>query len=144
MPSSIGPARAYLHDALRVGVAPISMIFGLPSTIVEEEQEVVAMLGIEGPSEDPAAFGNRRRQEVYDILVGVKVHQPDGTRQTVDARGFEIIDMVRNVALDSAHNTLGGHVLWCGPAAVRTDGVTPVEQGYVMFADVPIRCHARV
>lgn len=141
--SSIAAARGALYDLLVPALTPVQTTYGLPPTVETEEQEVVCMLGLEGPSEDVASLGSgNRREETYDIIVAVKVWKPDGTGRDVDSRAFTLVDLVRNTVL--ANRSLTQTVTWAQPVAARTDGPVPLQEGFIEIVELPIRCTARI
>lgn len=154
--SSIAPAREQLHagladhppfaephpdDAQREHV---QVTYGLPGD--DERWEIVAMLGVQGVSEDDAVVGNQRRNETYEIPLVVKVYDPaasDADRPTVDARGFEIADEIRDVV--SKDPTLGGAVRFARVSSQTSDGVGLAQGGgLVIYLQVNVRCEARI
>lgn len=163
--STIAAARAALY-ALLVADAPLSITptphnhqprpvqitYGPPA---HEELEVVALLGVRSPEEEVGALGARRREEVYELEVGVKVHDPTagpataeaiaaGTRTQidVDARGFELAEWVRSVV--HHHWTLSGTVRAAGVTRQITEGVQLAEKGALIFLLLTIECEATV
>lgn len=149
MASTIAGARQALYDALAAHVFPGTapqVEFGSP--LAYEEQEVVALMGVEAPDEDEAVFGGPRpRDEQFTLVVTVKVHDPAAeSGSVVDARGFELADEVRDVvyadqSLSGALGTAG----WARVESQTTEGAQPANGGgWFMFIDVRVRCRARV
>jgi len=143
--STIASARAALY-ALLVADAPdrtanvptqlpkpIQISFGPPAT---EDMEVVALLGVRSPDEDVETLGAFRRQETYELEVGVKVHNPAAgagseAAMLVDARGFELADWVRSVV--HGHWTLSSTVRTAAVIRQVTDGVQLADKGALIF-----------
>lgn len=150
--STIASARAALYTLL-VADAPVQsavparkvqIAYGPPT---HEEMEVVALLGVRNVDEEPGAIGARRREEEYELEVGVKVHSPaagagsEGS-QVVDARGFELAEWVRSVV--HGHWTLNGTVREAAVTSQITDGVQNAEKGALIFLLLTIYCAAAV
>lgn len=148
MPSSLSASYGNLYDLLvpaLAGLTPaVETVWGLPQTVESEPQEVVCLLGVEAPSEDAAALGNRRRSEEYSIIVAAKVYQPAGTARDVWTRMLVIVDTVRNTVLNNSNLNGAAGVLWAEPAEVRSDGTVPLQEGWIAFVEIPIRVHARI
>lgn len=144
MNSSISAARVGLFAKLVAGFeddTAVQVEFGPPGAY--EEQEVVALLGVVDPDEEPAAIGQRHKEEVYSLEVGVKAHDPAGTAQSVDLRGFTIADGVRGVVADNI--TLSGAVRTALVTSQTTDGAVQAEGGgWVIFIRILIECHQRI
>ncbi len=151
MSSSISAARqalfARLDAADTLGSAQIT--FGPPAEY--EEQEVVALLGVQDPREEPAAIGQLMKEEEYDLEVGVKVHDPAGDAADVDARGFALADAVCALLEPADRNlTLDGTVRTALVASMTTNGAMPAEgpdgtaAGWVIFLRILIRCAQRI
>jgi hypothetical protein len=147
MASTISAARAALYALLAANTYPGAVpqvTFGPPDAY--EEPEVIAMLGVESPDEEPAVIGGPRpREEQFVIVVGVKAHDPAGTATTVDARCWALADEVREVvyANQSLTNTLTTG--WARIASQTSDGAQPAEGGgWVAFCTVKVLCRARV
>lgn len=149
MASTISAARAALYALLVANTYPGSrpqVNFGPPD--VYEEHDVVALLGVEAPDEEPAVIGGPKpREERFTIVVAVKAHDPAGTAATVDARGWVLMDEVRDVVY--ANQTLSGAL--SAPGWVRVgsqtseDGAQPAEGGgWVFFGKVRVACRARL
>lgn len=155
MASSIGAARLALYDMLVDATWPTTtpqITFGAPAAY--EEAEVVALTGVESESEEPAVIGGSRpRDETFVLVVTCKVHDPAAdTGQTVDARGFALMDVVRatvyaDPALDGALSAPG----WASISSQRSDGAVPAQgervgttAGWVLFGEVRIACRARI
>lgn len=154
--STIAAARSALH-ALLVADAPpaaayefgqavgkVQISYGPPA---HEELEVVALLGVRSPVEDVGALGARRREETYELEVGVKVHNPAAgagstAAELVDARGFELAEWVRSVV--HGHWTLSGTVRAAGVTRQVTDGVQLADKGALIFLLLTIECEASV
>jgi hypothetical protein len=150
--STIAAARVALH-ALLLADAPaqtaqpaktVQISYGPP---VHEEMEVVALLGVRTPTEDVGALGARRREETYELEVGVKVHNPAAGAGSeaavlVDARGFELAEWVRSVV--HGHWTLNGTVRSAGVTRQITDGVQLADKGALIFLLLTVECEASV
>lgn len=146
MASTISGARQALYTLLAgaQALAGVQVTFGIPATTAGEEQEVVALLGIEAGEEDWAALGNKRRDEMYQIVVAVKAYDPSGTAATVDARCWQIVDAVRDTVLTQTTMGVDG-IQWVHPVGTRSDGVAPAQGGgWVAFATVPVGIKARL
>ncbi|MDP8961486.1 MAG: hypothetical protein M3N32_07735 [Actinomycetota bacterium] len=149
MPADIeAVARGALYDLLvpafaaaPYAAAPITVTYGLPHTQGAEPQEIVCMLGIEAPSEEAASLGNLQRDVVFDVIVAVKVYDPAGTGRSVDGRAFTLVGTVRSTV--KANMSLNGTVIWAQATAARTDGPLPVQEGWIVIVEVPIRVKAR-
>ena len=162
--STIASARAALH-ALLLADAPdrtantygelakkVQISYGPPA---HEEQEVVALLGVRDVSEDAGAIGARRREEEYELEIGVKVHDPTAgpvtaealaagkrTAIDVDARGFALAEWVRQTV--HRHWTLSGTVREAAVTRQVTDGVQLAEKGALIFILLTVYCVAAV
>ena len=154
--STIASARAAIH-ALLLADAPdrTANTYGEPAKKVQisygppahEEQEVVALLGVRDVSEDAGAIGARRREEEYELEVGIKVHNPAAGAGTeaailVDARGFELAEWVRQTV--HRHWTLSGTVREAAVTRQVTDGVQLAEKGALIFILLTVYCVAAV
>jgi hypothetical protein len=154
--STIAAARAALYALLLAGAPPATAVahghparpvqisFGPPAT---EDMEVVALLGVRDPAEDVGALGARRREEEYEIEVGVKVHNPAAgagseAAMLVDARGFELAEWVRSVV--HGHWTLNGTVRAAGVTRQITEGVQLADRGALIFLLLTVACEASV
>jgi hypothetical protein len=148
MASTISAARAGLHALLDAHTWPAprpQVTFGSPDAY--EESEVVAMLGVETPDEEPAVIGgNKPREEQFVIVVAVKAHDPAGTAATVDARGWALMDEVREVVY--ADQTLAGALTgasWARIASQTSVGAQPADGGgWVYFGQTRVACRARI
>lgn len=148
MASTVSAARAALHALLVAhsypGAVP-QVTFGPPDAY--EEPEVVALLGVESPDEEPAVLGGPRpRDEFFVLIVGVKAHDPAGTATSVDARGWALADEVREVVY--ANQTLTSSLTapgWARVESQTSDGAQPAEGGgWVCFVKVRIFCRSRI
>lgn len=149
MASTISAARSALYDLLAArswtGGTP-QVEFGAPGGY--EEQEVVALLGVEAPDEEPGVIGGPKpRDETFILVVAVKAHDPAAsTGQTVDARCFSLMDQVRTVVY--ANPTLSaslGTPGWARIASQTTEGALRAEGGgWVMFGEVRVACRTRI
>lgn len=153
MASTISSSRQALYSMLAAhtfpGDAP-QLAFGAPGAY--EEQEVVLLMGVEAPDEDDALFGGPKpRDEIFTLVVGVKVHDPAGEAVDVDARGFALADEVRDVVYGDS--TLGGSLSPAGWARIEsqtTEGALPATDeggnalGWVIVIEVRVRCRARI
>lgn len=154
--STIAPARAALHALLLADAPdrtanthgelprPIQVSYGPPA---HEEMEVVALLGVRDVSEDAGAIGARRREEEYEIEVGIKVHDPAAGAGSeaailVDARGFALAEWVRQTV--HRHWTLSGTVREAAVTRQVTDGVQLAEKGALIFILLTVECVAAV
>lgn len=150
MGSTISAARAAVYAKLvahaSLGADGVQVVYGVPDAY--EEQEVVALLGTVDTDEEAATVGPGNKDETYDILVGVKVHKPEGTAAEVDARGYALADAVAAAVEGASDYTLNGSVLWAltgGPRTPDRLGTRPAQGGgWVLFLEVPIRCKGRV
>lgn len=148
MASTISAARSALYTLLAANTYPGAqpqITFGPPDAY--EEQEVVALMGVEAADENLAVFGTTgSRDEVFTIVVAIKVHNPGGTAQVVDARCWELADEVREVVY--ANQTLSGSLTSPGTARVSSqtgEGAQPVEgSGWVAFCAVRVLCSAGI
>jgi hypothetical protein len=146
--STISAARGALYDLLAAaaGLSGVQVTFGMPSAY--EEQEVVALMGVEAPDEEPAVIGGARpRDEVFTIVVAVKAHDPAAdTAQTVDARCWALADEVREVVY--ANQTLSGALSqpgWARIVSQTSAGAMPAEGGgWVAFAEIRVLSRARI
>lgn len=148
MASSIAGARLALHALLDAHTWPGTkpqVTFGAPDA--HEEQEVVALLGIQDPDEEFAALGAQRRAESYVLEVGVKAHDPGATAQTVDTRGFALAEGVR-VVVGANPTFAGAPPITVLPAEVisqTSDGAQAAEGGgFVIFLKLLVRCQTRI
>lgn len=154
--STIAAARAALYDLLVADAPdrsantygetarPVQISFGPPA---HEEMEVVALLGVRNNDEDWGALGDQRREESYQLEVGIKVHNPSAgagseAAELVDARGFELAEWVRSVV--HGHWTLNGTVRVASVTAQITDGVQLPDKGALIFILLIITCDADV
>ncbi|MGH9225700.1 MAG: hypothetical protein ACRD2W_18380, partial [Acidimicrobiales bacterium] len=137
-----------LYAALVDAVVDAQVTFGEPAG--HEEQVVVALMGVLDPTEEAAQLGDAERHEDYRLEVVVKAHDPTGDPQDVDARGWELADMVRAVV--RADRTLGGALVSGVGASVvsmQSDGVRPATTagndawGWVVFIRILVRCRGR-
>lgn len=143
MASSISAARTALHDILasHSGLAGIQVSFGPPDAY--EQNEVVALLGIESAEEEDAAVGAQRTEERYELVVRVKVYTPDGTAEEADVRGFLLADEVR--AAVNQNHTLNSAVRWATVRSQSSEGALPADpSGWVIFLDLRVRCSQRI
>lgn len=153
MASTISAARANLFAALtaRPFAAPTpestpQVTFGAPAAY--EEQQVIALLGVEAGSEDDEVLGGPKpREEEYTLVVGVKVYDPAAeTANAVDERGWSLADEVRDEVY--ADRSLGGALGGAGWARVSSQtspGALAAEGGgWVIFIEVRVLCRARV
>lgn len=148
MASAISDTRTNLHAALLSrfsGAGEPQVTFGAPDAY--EEQEVVALLGVEAGDEDDAVLGGARpREESFVLVVAVKVHGPEDDAATVDARGWEIADGVRAEVYDD--RTIGGALSptgWARVASQTSEGAQAVENaGWVIYIEVRVLCRARI
>lgn len=155
MSSSISAARLALDTLFTTAVAAEdSDLYGVQNTFgppeENEEQEVVAILGLTDTSEETVPLGPQaKREEDYRINVAVKVYDPTSDSRTVDTRGFLLADAVRQVVNDN--RTLTGTVRTAFVVQQNSDGaVQPVDAngkrlpGWVIRIDLAVRCQARV
>lgn len=104
---------------------PVQVTFGEPA---DEELEVISLLGVRDPNEEWGPLGTQRpTEETYQFEVGIKVDLPDRTPAEVDARGWALRDMVREVIYDDW--TLGGTVRVARNGESRTIGVQRGAKG---------------
>lgn len=145
MQSSISSARLALFDRLSVagGLAGVQVTYGTPAA--HEEPEVVALLGVRDPEEEPAALGAGRKDETYQLEVGIKVHSRDGSAAAVDTRAYALADAVAEAVEGTGDCTLGGTVLWAYAAGPLGIGAQAAEGGgWVCFLTVLVTCKARI
>jgi len=148
MASTISAARAALHALLAANIYPGAapqVTFGPPDAY--EQSEVVALLGVDAPDEEPAVIGGTRpREERFVVVVAVKAHDPSGTAATVDARGWALMDEIREVVY--ANQTLSGALTaagWARIASQTSGGARPAEGGgWVYFGETRVACRARI
>jgi hypothetical protein len=154
--STIAAARAALY-ALLVADAPdrtantygelprkVQISYGPPA---HEEMEVVALLGVRQNDEDWASLGASRREETYQLEVGVKVHNPAAgagseAAMLVDARGFEVAEWVRRTV--QRNWTLDDTVRIAAVTSQITDGVQLAEKGCLIFLLLAVTCEADI
>jgi hypothetical protein len=149
MASSIASARLALHALLAAHTwpgSPPQVTFGAPDAY--EEQEVVALLGVQDPDEEFAALGAQRKAESYVLEVGVKAHDPGAAdAQTVDTRAFALAEAVR-VVVNANPNFAGAVPITVLPAQVTSqtsDGAQAAEGGgWVCFIRLAVRCQTRI
>ena len=154
--STVASARAALHALLLAGAPDrtantygeaakkVQISYGPPA---HEEMEVVALLGVRDVSEDAGAVGARRREEEYELEIGIKVHNPAAGAGSeaavlVDARGFALAEWVRTVV--HRHWTLSGTVREAAVTRQVTDGVQLAEKGALIFILLTVYCAAAV
>lgn len=145
MPSSISAARLALFDRLSVagGLAGVQITYGRPTD--HEEPEVVALLGVRDPEEEPATLGAGRKDETYQLEVGIKAHSRDGEAAEVDLRAYALADAVAEAVEGKGDYTLGGTVLWAYAAGPTGVGAQAAEGGgWVCFLTVLVTCRARI
>jgi hypothetical protein len=149
MASTISAARLALHALLAAHTWPGNdpqVTFGAPDAY--EEQEVVALLGVQDPDEEFAALGAQRRAESYVLEVGVKAHDPGAAdAQAVDTRAFALAEAVRAVV--GANTTFAGAppitVLPAEVISQTSDGAQASEGGgWVCFIRLLVRCQTRI
>lgn len=156
--SSVAAARAALFDLL-AATAPdataqhatsprrkVQVVFGVPS---HEEMEVVALLGVVSPREDVESLGAMRRDEEYDIEVGVKAHDPTAgddaeSRKAHELRGYELVEWVRSTV--HGHYTLNDTVRTAFvTGGGEYGGVQRLDKaGLVAFHLLTIHCEADI
>jgi hypothetical protein len=145
MASSISAARAALYDMLSASALlnGVQVTYGAPAA--HEEAEVVALLGVRDPDEEPAALGIGRKEETYQLEVGVKVHSRSGSAAEVDVRAYELADAVADAIEGSGDYTLSGTVDWAYVAGPIGVGAQSAEGGgWVCFLTVLVTCRARI
>ena len=146
MASTIAPARAALFALLEAADyddADVEVVFGRPDAYAA--RKVVALGAVIDSSEEPEQLGNRKMEEEYTVLVGVKVHGPEltDTAQAIEAEGFRICDVVRDVV--NANLTLSATVRTALNAGAESPGVQPaVGGGWVIFLVRRIDITARI
>lgn len=148
MTTSISAARANFYDALSNAITDAQVSFGEPAG--HEENEVVAILGVFDPTEEAAQLGDDERHEEYRLEIVVKVHDPAGTAQAVDQRGWELADSVRGVV--RADRTLNGALVGLGASVIsmQSDGARPATTtegdayGWVIFIRIFVLCRGRI
>jgi len=145
MGTSIPAARGVLFDRLYAAraLAGVQRAYGEPDAY--EDPEVVALLGTRAPEEEPAAMGAGRKDETYELEVGIKVHKRDGTAREVDVRAYELADVVVDEVEGTGDYTLNQSVMWAFVTSVTGDRARPAEGGgWVIFLTVLITCRARI
>lgn len=143
MASSISGARAALFELLAAEseLDGVQRTFGPPAAY--EEQQVVSLLGLRDSDEDDAALGAQRHEETYELEIALKAHDPAGTAESVDARGFAIADIVRRVV--HSNRTLNATVRDARVISQTTVGVQAAEGGgWVIFLSLFVRCRQRI
>lgn len=154
MASTISTARQNLYALLAAhhwpGEQP-QVVYGYP--LGYEEQEVVALGGVEDASEDPAALGGQRHEETYVLLVEIKVYDAAGDADEVDRRGWQLADEVRSVVNTTTEGdrNLRGAVRWARIGAQVSPGAVPAQsgpesaaEGWVIFITVRVVCAERI
>lgn len=151
MGSSISAAQGVVFGRLSVAAAlaaapprpAVQVTYGPPDA--EEAQEVVALLGVRNPEEEPVSLGAGGKDETYQLEVKVKAHDPAATAQEVNERGWAIADVVVDEVEGSGDYTLDGSVMWALCEPTTTPGVQPAQGGgWVIFLTVLITCRARI
>jgi hypothetical protein len=145
MASSISAARAALYDMLSASslLNGVQVTYGAPDA--HEEPEVVALLGVRDPDEEPAALGYGRKEETYQLEVGVKVHKRDGSAAEVDVRAYALADAVADAIEGGGDYTLNGSVDWAYVAGPLGVGAQAAEGGgWLCFLVVLVTCRARI
>jgi hypothetical protein len=145
MASSISAARAALYDMLSASslLNGVQVTYGAPDA--HEDPEVVALLGVRDPDEEPAALGYGRKEETYQLEVGVKSHKRDGSAAEVDTRAYELADAIADTVEGSGNYTLNSTVDWAYVAGGIGVGAQSAEGGgWVCFLTVLVTCRARI
>ncbi len=145
MASSISAARAALFARLAAAdaLAGVQVTYGAPAD--HEDPEVVALLGVRDPDEEAAAMGAGRKDETYQLEVGVKVHDRGGEAADVDARAYALADAVAEAVEGTGDYTLGGTVMWAFVTSTVGVGAQAAEGGgWVCFLTVLVTCKARI
>jgi hypothetical protein len=156
MGSAISESRSALHARLLAAAYPVAegrsvqVTYGPPGA--REGQDVVAMLGVRNPDEEPKQLGNLNKEETFWLVVGVKAHwvAPPGETEAeqaeaVDARGFAIADVVRGVVGTTRSNLRLGPSYLAQVVSQETEGVQPAQGGgWVIFIQVIFECRARI
>lgn len=148
MPSAISASRQALHTLLAASSAlnGVQVTFGVPAGY--EEREVVALTGVVAAGAEFAALGGQRKEETFGLQVAIKVHDPAGDSDTVDARGFALYEAVRDVLTGNIN--LSGTVRQAIVGSLVTDGVQPAvdesgtAQGCVIFLTATVNCAVRI
>ncbi len=133
----------YARLAASTDLNGVQVTYGPPDAY--ETQEVVALMGVRNPDEEPVSLGAGRKDETYQLEVAVKAHNPAGTAQEVNDRGRAIADVVVDEIEGSGNYSLGGSVMWalCEPST--TLGPQPAQGGgWVIFLTVLVTCKARI
>lgn len=121
----------------------VQVTYGPPDA--HEDQEVVALFGVRNPEEEPVSLGAGGKDETYQLEVKVKAHDPAGTAQEVNDRGWAIADVVVDEIEGSGDYTLDDTVMWALCEPTTTEGVRPAQGGgWVIFLTVLITCRARI
>lgn len=145
MSTSIPAARGVVFDRLYAssGLNGVQTTYGEPDAY--EDPEVVALLGTRNPEEAPAAVGAGRKDETYDIEIGIKVHKRDKTAQEVDVRAYELADVVVGEIEGSGNYTLNETVTWAFVSSITGERARPAEGGgWVVWLTVLVTCRARI
>ena len=145
MGTTIPAARTALHAKLVAApaLANVQVTFGPPAEY--EEAEVVALLGVLDPTEEPAALGRQQKKEEYILEIGVKAHDAAGTAQEVDTRGFALAEAAAAAVEAGSDLTLNGTVQTALIEYLRTDGCLPAKGGgWAIFIRVGVACVARI
>lgn len=149
MASSISGARVALYDLLVAATWPgddPQITFGEPAAY--EQQEVVALMGVESPDEEPAVIGGPKpRDENFVLVVACKAHDPAAsTAQAVDARCWAFMDVVRSTVYANPDlNDSLSQPGWARIASQTSDGARPAQGGgWVMFGECRVACRARI
>lgn len=145
MPSTISAARTALYNLLAAAAASgsgtalagVQVSWGNPLNY--EEQEVVALGGTSDPTADTDTLGSHL-DESYVIEVPWKAHNPSGTAQGVDERGYDMAEAIQAVV--SSNVDLGGVVLKAIANGGRSEnGAQPAEGGgFVIFGTTSVVC----
>lgn len=145
MGSSISAAQGvvYARMAASSGLTGVQVTYGPPDAY--EGQEVVALFGVRNPEEEPISLGAGGKDEIYQLEVKIKAHDPAGTAKAVNDRGWEIADAVVDEVEGSGDYSLDGTVMWALCEPTTTPGVQPAQGGgWVIFLTVLVTCHARI
>jgi hypothetical protein len=160
MPSSIPAARLNLYTMLDAAPAlsAVQVTFAAPE-IINEEHEVVAILGVEAIATEDVLLGVSQQDESYQILLRAKSHDRDcngspSELQALDAKIWSYYEAVR--AAVNADRTLGGALNINAIVATAEPGggtdASPLPavteegtaDGFVSFLDFRLLCRSRI
>lgn len=149
MTTSVSSARTALHTLL-AATAPASLMdptvnvrvaFTPPADVFD--QELICLERVE-VSEDYAALGANRHEEISDITVLIQAHMPHAnTPAEVDARVWVLYQHVRTVI--AANRTLSGSVQHAHTIGATSDGPQAMDSGgWGALVTARVRCKQRI